>query len=66
MDVIGPVSKEDIPFQNALNDWLRMHYTKLGEYRPAPDPATALKARFSRDAPVLASRTAVVWCDCSE
>ncbi len=64
VNVIGPISQDELLFQNALNERLRMRCNVLGEYRAAPDPAAALKARFSRYAPVLAYRTDVTWFNC--
>ncbi len=62
--VTGTASKDDLELENTLNDKLRARCSTLGQYRAAPDPAAALKRRFSKAAPVLAYRTEVVWYDC--
>ena len=62
--VMGAVSKDELLFQNALNDQLRGRCSTMGEFRAAPDPAAALKQQFSSIAPVLAYRTDVVWYNC--
>jgi hypothetical protein len=62
--VNGPMIKDEVEAENALDDFLRPRCTILGQYRAAPDPAAAWKARFVRDSAVLAYRTRVVWYDC--
>ena len=55
---------EQVDEQEALNAALRLRCTALGEYHAAPDPAALWKARFVKDAPILAYRTNVIWYDC--
>ena len=62
--VNGSGVKEQVEEQRALNDALRLRCTTLGEYHGAPDPAAEWKARFVKDAPILAYRTSVIWYDC--
>ena len=62
--VHGPMIKDEVEAENALDDFLRPRCTILGQYHAAPDPAAAWKARFVQDSAVLAYRTSVVWYDC--
>lgn len=62
--VNGSGFSEQVEEQNGLNDALRLRCKVLGEYRAAPDPAALWKARFAKDAPILAYRTDVIWYDC--
>jgi len=55
---------EQVEEQNALNDALHLRCKVLGEYRAAADPAALWKARFTKDTPVFAYRTNVIWYDC--
>ncbi len=62
--VNGSAVLAQVEEENALNDALRLRCRVLGEYHSAPDPAALWKARFVKDAPVLAYRTNVIWYDC--
>jgi len=63
--VNGSGVSEQVAEQSALNDALRLRCSTLGEYHASPDPAAEWKARFVKDAPILAYRTSVIWYDCS-
>jgi hypothetical protein len=56
---------EDVQAMNALKNALGDRCSTLGEYRAAPDPALTWKRRFTKDVPVLAYRTDVLWFDCN-
>jgi hypothetical protein len=60
----GSGFSEQVEEQNALNDALHLRCKVLGDYRAAADPAALWKARFAKDAPILAYRTDVIWYDC--
>jgi hypothetical protein len=63
--VSGASYLEDVQWTASIDDALRVRCRVEGEYRAAPDPAFALKARFAKNAPALAYRTQVTWFDCS-
>ncbi len=63
--VNGSGTLEEVESTNLLIDRLRQHCNSLGEYKAAPDPAAVWKQQFTRDVPVLAYRTDVIWFDCS-
>jgi len=50
----GSGFSEQVEEQNALNDALHLRCKVLGDYRAAADPAALWKARFAKDAPILA------------
>jgi hypothetical protein len=62
--VKGPSVEEEVQWMNQLDGSLRTRCRLLGEYRAAPDPAAALKARFVQDTAVMTFRTDVLWYDC--
>jgi hypothetical protein len=62
--VKGPSVEEEVQWMNQLDAALRTRCRLLGEYRAAPDPAAALKARFVQDTAVMTFRTDVLWYDC--
>lgn len=55
----------DVEAMIALKDALDRRCSTLGEYRAAPDPALAWKRRFTKDVPILAYSTDVIWFDCN-
>jgi len=63
--VSGASYLDDVQWTASIDAALRERCRVQGEYRAAPDPAFALKARFAKNAPALAYRTQVTWFDCS-
>jgi hypothetical protein len=63
--VSGASYLDDVQWTASIDTVLRERCHVEGEYRTAPDPAFALKARFAKSAPALAYRTQVTWFDCS-
>ena len=63
--VKGTGLMEDVTAMHALDASLNARCSRLGEFRAAPDPAIWLKRRFTRNVPLLAYRTDVIWYDCS-
>jgi hypothetical protein len=63
--VSGASYLDEVQWTASLDATLRERCRVQEEYRAAPDPAFALKAKFAKNAPALAYRTQVTWFDCS-
>ena len=62
--VKGPSVEQEVESLDLLDAGLRRRCRLLGEYRAAPDPAAALKARFMHNVAVMTYRTDVLWYEC--
>ena len=62
--VLGSNTFDEVVAMNLLNDSVATRCRKTGEFRGAPDPSFSWKKQFTRDVPILAYRSRVIWYGC--